>query len=215
MAKTALILSGGWSGHHPEESSRFWADVLQDEGYQVRIETNLDALKDLDLVLKQDLIIPNWTMGTLEKEQVAGLQRATEEGIGIGGFHGGMGDAFRGNVDYQFITGVQFVAHPDNIKHWRVELGISDDPIVAGLESFDIESEQYYVLVDPNYEWLAQSTFHSENFPWVEGRKMPVTLKKIHGNSRIFYCALGHHPLEFEIPQVKTMITRGLLWASR
>ena len=215
MAKSALILSGGWEGHHPEESSKFWANTLEAEGYQVTVETNLEVLENEEFVLKQDLIIPNWTMGTLEKEQVAGLQKATEKGVGIAGFHGGMGDAFRGNVNYQFITGVQFVAHPDNVKWWRVEFGISDDPIVAGLEPFDIESEQYYVLVDPNFEWLAESTFHSENFPWVEGRKMPVTVKKTHQNSRIFYCTLGHHPSEFEIPQVKTMITRGLLWATR
>ncbi len=215
MSKSAVIYSGGWEGHSPEASSAFWEKVLWEEDFEVSVRDTLDSLADWDFLSEQDLIVPNWTMGSLEKGQTEGLVKATANGIGIAGFHGGMGDAFRGNVTYQFITGAQFVAHPDDVKKWTVNFGISDDPIVRGLTDFEIESEQYYMLVDPAFEWLAEGTFHSENFPWVEGRKMPVAMKKIHHQSRIFYCSLGHQPHEFEIPQVKTLITRGMLWASR
>jgi len=216
MSGNALIVYGGWEGHQPRETSEYWAAALEKEGFSVRLENSLDAFADRDLLLAQDLIIPNWTMGTLSEEQVGGLDAATEAGIGIAGFHGGMGDAFRGNIHYHFITGVQFLSHPGNIKKWEIEIPDScHDPIVGGLDTFEIESEQYYIMVDPNFEWLAETTFRSEEEPWLNGRKMPVSMKKIHKNSRIYYCSLGHQVHEFDMPEVHRLIKRGFLWASR
>lgn len=215
MTKNALIIFGGWEGHAPAESTQFWAEVLKSRQFKVTCSDSLDILNDRKTILAQDLIIPNWTMGQLSDDQVLGLEAACDEGIGIAGFHGGMGDAFRGNVRYQFITGVQFMAHPGNIKRWRVRICDRDDPITAGLEDFEIESEQYYMLVDPAHQCLADSIWKSDQDPWLNGRNMPVTVKKIHRHSRIFYCSLGHQPHEFKIPEVRAMIERGFLWASR
>jgi len=44
---------------------------------------------------------------------------------------------------------------------------------------------------------------------------MPVTWVRRWGAGRIAYCALGHDAAEFEIPQVREMVLRGLLWAAR
>lgn len=213
--KKALIFYGGWEGHAPRQSTTLWAGVLRTAGYEVTVSDTLDILLERETVLHQDLIIPNWTMGSMTDDQVASLEAACEEGIGIGGFHGGMGDAFRGNVRYQFITGVQFMAHPGNIKRWTVQICDREDPITAGLSDFEVETEQYYMLVDPAHHWLADSTWHSAEDPWLEGRRMPVTMCKMHRQSRVFYCSLGHQPHEFEIPEVRAMIERGLVWATR
>ena len=45
--------------------------------------------------------------------------------------HGGMCDAFRGNCDWLWMTGGQFVAHPDNIKDYTINIVNKTDPITA------------------------------------------------------------------------------------
>ena len=60
-----------------------------------------------------------------------------------------MCDAFRDAVDYQFMSGGQWVAHPGNIIDFRVNIAEPDDPVMKGIGDFDYRSEQYYMHVDP------------------------------------------------------------------
>ena len=55
-----------------------------------------------------DLIIQIWTMGKITEKQFEGLQKAIMNGTGFAGWHGGLGDACRDNLKYQFIVGGQF-----------------------------------------------------------------------------------------------------------
>ena len=154
-------------------------------------------------------------MSKIEKEEVANLTKAVEGGVGLGGYHGGMCDAFREAVDYQFMCGGQWVAHPGNIIDYRVNITRPDDPIMAGLKDFAYHSEQYYMHVDPSNEVLATTTFSGEHASWIEGVVMPVVWKRRHGKGRVFYSALGHVAKEFDVPEMKTILKRGLLWAAR
>jgi len=213
--KKALIVSGGWSGHQPAETSEIVASDLKKEGFEVEISTVLDVLLDEGRLKAFDLIIPNWTMGQITGEQEKGLIKAVENGAGLGGFHGGMGDAFRINSSYQFMVGGQFVAHPDNHKDYVVNIVRKADPIVAGLGDFTVHSEQYYMHVDPNNEVLATTTFQTQSAPWVNGTVMPVVWKRRYGQGRVFYQSIGHSPKEFDVPEVREITKRGLLWAAR
>ena len=215
MKKKALIVSGGWDGHHPAETSEIVAADLRKEGFEVEISTVLDVLLDEARLKTFDLIVPNWTMGQITGEQEKGLVRAVENGAGLGGFHGGMGDAFRGSSLYQFVVGGQFVAHPDNLKDYVVNIVKKTDPIVAGLGDFKVHSEQYYMHVDPANEVLATTTFQTKSAPWVNGTVMPVVWKRRHGQGRVFYQSIGHSPKEFDVPEVREITKRGLLWAAR
>ena len=102
-------------------------------------------------------------------------------GVGLAGYHGGMCDAFREAVDYQFMCGGQWVAHPGNIIDYSVDITRPDDPIMQGLADFAYRSEQYYMHVDPSNEVLATTTFSGEHAPWIEGVVMPVVWKRQHG----------------------------------
>jgi type 1 glutamine amidotransferase len=124
-----------------------------------------------------------------------------------------MGDSFRDAVDYHFMVGGQWVAHPGNIIDYRVDIGKAD-PITEGIESFPYRSEQYYMHVDPSNEVLATTTFTGAHAPWIEGVVMPVAWKRRHGQGRVFYCSLGHKAEELTRPQVATMLRRGMLWAA-
>jgi type 1 glutamine amidotransferase len=213
--KKALIVYGGWDGHKPKETSEIAATDLRKSGFAVELSDTLDFLLDEARLNTFDLVVPNWTMGQLTGEQEGALVRAIESGVGLGGFHGGMGDAFRNNTGYQFMVGGQFVAHPDNHRDYTVQIVKRDDPIVAGLKDFSITTEQYYLHVDPSNEVLATTTFQTKSAPWVNGTVMPVVWKRRHGQGRVFYQAIGHNAKEFEIPEVREITKRGLVWAAR
>ena len=103
-----------------------------------------------------------------------------------------MCDAFRDSVDYQFMTGGQWVAHPGGIIDFRVNISRHDDPVMAGLSDFDMRSEQYYMPVDPANEVLATTTFSGEHAPLTKGVVMPVVWKRRHGQCRVLQRALHH-----------------------
>jgi len=215
MSKKALIVYGGWDGHEPKETAAIIAGELKSAGFEVEVSDTLDAFLDEAKLKTLDLIVPHWTMGQLTGEQEGALMRAIESGVGLGGVHGGMGDAFRNQTGYQFMTGGQFVAHPDNHKDYVVNIAKKSDPIVAGLNDFKVHSEQYYMHVDPANEVLATTTFQSTSAPWINGTIMPVAWKRKHGQGRVFYQSVGHSTKEFGIPEVREITKRGLVWAAR
>src|SRR4249919_249078 len=212
--REALIVWGGWSGHEPEACARIVAGMLEEEGFRVHVDNSTAAFATPGLV-KMSLVVPIYTMAKIEKKELENLTSAVRGGVGLAGFHGGMGDAFREAVDYQFMCGGQWVAHPGNVIDYRVDIARPDDPIMAGIAGFPYRSEQYYMHVDPSNEVLATTTFSGEHAPWIDGVVMPVVWKRRHGEGRVFYSALGHVASEFEVPQMRTVLRRGMRWAAR
>lgn len=207
----ALIVYGGWDGHTPKETSEVFEAALKARGAEVRRENSLAVLADEAALKALDLIVPVWTMGELTKEQWKGLNAAVRSGVGIGGVHGGMGDSFRGNLDYQWMVGGQFVGHP-HVGDYLVRLSGVVDPITDGLPCvFPYKSEQYYMLVDPGATVLADTLYEHEG----QRAVVPVVWTKAWGKGRVFYSSLGHVAKEFaEYPHVLEMTVRGLLWAA-
>ncbi len=212
--RKAMIVWGGWAGHEPEQGAAIVASMLRDEGFDVRIETTTQAFADPALS-ELSLIVPIFTMSKIEKAEATNLTAAVRGGVGLAGFHGGMCDAFRESVDYQFMCGGQWVAHPGNVIDFRVNVTRPDDSVMLGIGDFDYRSEQYYMHVDPSIDVLATTTFSGEHAPWTQGVVMPVVWKHRHGEGRVFYSALGHVAREFEVPQMKEILRRGMLWAAR
>lgn len=212
--KKALIVWGGWHGHEPEQGAQIVRDILQNNGFEVRVETQTAAFADPALA-QLNLIVPIYTMSKIEKEECANLTAAVRSGVGLAGFHGGMCDSFRDSVEYQFMTGGQWVAHPGGVIDYRVNITRPEDPVMAGLSDFDYRSEQYYMHVDPSNEVLATTTFSGEHAEWITGVVMPVAWKRRHGQGRVFYSSLGHVSAEFQVPQMRTIFERGMLWAAR
>ena len=62
---------------------------------------------------------------------------------------------------------------------------------------------------------LATTTCSGEHAPWTKGVVMPVVWKKRYGEGRVFYSSLGHRAYELDVPEVKTIMTRGMLWAAQ
>ncbi len=213
--RSALFVCGGWEGHEPEKCARVFAPFLEDNGYGVEISTTLDSYLDAEKMRSLDLIVPIWTMGSITEEQEKGLIGAVEAGVGLAGWHGGMADSFRESINYQFMVGGQWVAHPGDIIDYEVNIVDHEDPVTAGLEDFRMRSEQYYMHVDPSNKVLATTTFSGEHVPWIEGNVIPVVWKRRWGRGRVFYSSLGHVARDFEVPEARTLVERGMLWASK
>jgi type 1 glutamine amidotransferase len=209
--KKVLLIAGGWDGHQPERMVRFFAEELQRRGLAMQTEGSLEILADADRLAEFSLIFPCWTMGQLSEGQSRGLLAAVRGGVGLGGVHGGMGDAFRGNTEYEWMVGGHFVGHP-HVGAYSIQIRDFASPITAGLPgSFAYESEQYYMLVDPGVHVLADTQYV------LEGRQvtMPVAWIKSWGKGRVFYCSLGHAPEEFvKFPEATRLVVQGLIWAA-
>ena len=213
MAK-ALIVWGGWDGHEPEPCAEIVRQMLTEDGFDVRVQAGAAAFGD-PVLPQMDLIVPIITMAKIEKDHAVALAAAVEGGSGLAGFHGGMGDAFRESTEYQFVVGGQWVAHPGNVIDYRVDVTRHEDPVMQGIDSFAYRSEQYYMHVDPSNDVLATTTFSGDHAPWTRGVVMPVVWKRRYGAGRVFYSSLGHKAAEFDVPQMKTILRRGMAWATR
>jgi len=211
----ALIVWGGWDGHDPEPFAAHYADVLRTEGLAVDVSPTLDALADAEALARLRLIVPIWTMGTIRDDQLQPLLDAVAGGVGVAGFHGGMGDAFRDRPEYQWMVGGQWVAHPDGITEYEVTITDHEHAITRGLGDFRMRSEQYYLHVDPSNHVLATTVFRPASAPWVDGTVMPVAWTRRYGTGAVFYSALGHTVADLDVPEVGELMRRGMLWAAR
>lgn len=213
----ALIVWGGWNGHEPEACVGIVRPMLEAAGLRVRVETDLAVFADPAALTGLSLIVPVWTMGTITKEQSQGLRAAIRAGCGLAGWHGGMGDAFRQDTEYQFMCGGQWVVHPGGIVDYTVRIVDHASPLTEGLGDFAMHSEQYYMHVDPSNRVLATTVFSGQHgdCPWIRGVEMPVAWTRPYGAGRVFYSSLGHVAADLRVPQAAELLRRGLLWAAR
>lgn len=213
----ALITWGGWDGHQPDKVAALFAEMLRAEGMAVEVSDTLACFDDPAALADLGLIVPVWTMSSIEKHQSENVAAAVAAGVGLAGCHGGMCDAFRNDVLWQFMTGAQWVAHPGNDGvNYRVRM-VSDDPLVAGIGDFAVATEQYYLHIDPAVRVHAVCDFpvvagpHSPN----GAVAMPVVFTKLWGQGRVYYNALGHQADVINHGPARELIRRGLLWAAK
>lgn len=217
--RRALIVWGGWEGHEPRAVAELLARELRARGFEVEVSDTLDSFRDADALKSLALIVPVWTMGHIAPEQLSPVLEAVAGGVGLGGCHGGMCDAFRDSPEWQWMTGGQWVAHPGNDGvDYTVRITDPDHFITRGVPAeIRVTSEQYYLHTDPSNAVLAVTRFpvaggpHGANGPF----EMPQIWTRLWGEGRVFYNALGHHAAVLEQPDILPLMVRGLLWAAR
>lgn len=228
--KTALVVRGGWDGHQPVEATELFIPHLKEHGYDVRVEESPKIYADADYLAGVDLIMQCMTMSTIEKDELRGLRTAVENGTGLAGWHGGIADSYRNSADYLHLIGGQFACHPgkhpdertgersDNYVPYTVTMlpAAADHPITRGIPDFGLVTEQYWVLTDSYIDVLATTTQSVREWdPWHREVTSPAIWTRQWGKGRIFVCTPGHQTDVLEDNNVRTIIERGLLWASR
>ncbi|MFT4279964.1 ThuA domain-containing protein [Microbacterium sp.] len=229
-AKKALVVRGGWDGHRPVEATELFLPFLRDHGYDVRVEEDNEVYADAEVMAATDLVLQSVTMSKISTEAFRGLRAAVEAGTGLAGWHGGIADSYRDNSDYLQLVGGQFATHPskhpdecrgdesDNFLPYTVEiteLG-RDHEITAGLGDFPLLTEQYWVLHDDLIDVLATTTHPVQPYhPWHRPITSPAVWTRLWGRGRIFVATPGHSLDVLQDPAVRTVIERGMLWATR
>lgn len=228
MRKQALIVRGGWAGHDPVRATEVFIPGLDAAGFNVDIEDSPEIYSDSAAMSRYNLIVQCLTLGSATVDEVQGLRDAVAAGAGFAGWHGGIIDSFRASSDYLQLVGAQFAAHPHaaedrgslDVEAYRTytvrftEAGKAHD-ITAGMDDFDVHTEQYWVLADGLLEVLADcSLVPGEGDEWARPVTMPVAWTRTWGEGRIFATSLGHTVEVLEQPQVKQLVERGLLWAA-
>ncbi|WP_205687391.1 ThuA domain-containing protein [Cellulomonas endophytica] len=216
--RQALVVRGGWEGHAPVETTDLFLPFLRDQGFDVLVEDTLEVYADADTMDRTDLVLHSWTLGEILLDELRGLRDAVAAGTGLGGWHGGIVDAFRQSPEYAQLVGGTFVAHPGGVVPHTVDVvpGRADHPVVAGLASIPLRSEQYWVATDPLVDVLATTTLHpGAGDPWHEPVVCPAVWTRRWGAGRVFVSTPGHHTADLEVPAIRTIVERGLLWAAR
>jgi len=213
--KKILVVYGGWAGHQPKYFADKISSWLKSQKAKVYLSDSTSVYTNEKLMNELDLIIQHITMSKITDDQLNGLLKAVKNGTGLAGCHGGLGDSFRNNTEYQYMIGGQFVKHPGGQVNYRVTIENRKDSITRGIKDFNIFSEQYYMHVDPALDVLATTTFSEKYDPWIKGVIIPVVWKKKYGKGKIFYNSIGHSKQDYNIPEVWTLIKRGVIWATK
>jgi type 1 glutamine amidotransferase len=216
--RQALVVRGGWEGHSPVEATERFIPFLEEHGYTVAVYDGPEVYADAERLATTDLVVQCYTQGVATDEQVLGLSAAVAAGTGLAGWHGGVCDSFRGSPDYLHLTGGQWAAHPGGFV--RHEVAVVPDRrehrIVAGLDRWELNTEQYWVLTDQLNDVLATTTFGvTDETPWREELTCPAVWTRQWGRGRVFVSTIGHKLEDLDHPDVRTLTERGLLWASR
>jgi type 1 glutamine amidotransferase len=228
---TALVVRGGWDGHSPVAATDMFIPFLRDHGYDVRVSDSPAAYADAAFMARVDLVMQCYSMGTITPDELVGLRTAIAAGTGMAGWHGGIADSYRDSSDYLQLIGGQFAAHPGRdpalitqrdqadafVPHTVNMLPAAlDHPITRGLGDFDLVTEQYWVLHDEYIDVLATTTQQVRPWdPWHREVTSPAIWTRRWGEGRIFVTTPGHSLDILGHPTVRTVIERGLLWASR
>ncbi len=229
--RRALVVRGGWAGHEPVKATDLFLPYLRDQGFSVEVADSPAPYADAELMARTDLVLQCVTMSTISPEEVAGLVGAVAAGTGLAGWHGGIADAYRASADYLQLVGGQFAAHAarcgpdertgdqsDNYVRHRITLTpeAASHPITAGLSDFELDTEQYWVLTDDLNDVLATTTTAVRPWePWHRPVTAPAVWTRQWGRGRVFVATPGHTVAVLEDTNVRTIIERGLLWASR
>lgn len=215
--RTALVVRGGWDGHAPVEATELFVPMLRANGFDVTISDSLASYTDTGLLAATDLIVQCWSWGELAAAELDGLRNAVANGTGLAGWHGGILDTARASPGYLQLVGGQFAEHPGGIKPFVVTVrdDARDHPIVEGIDTIRVESEQYWVLSDSHNVVLAETTHSGVGEPWGEPVTVPAIWTRQWGQGRIFVSMIGHSVADFDVPEVRTITERGILWASR
>lgn len=228
--RRALVVRGGWDGHAPVAATELFVPFLEANGFEVRIEEGPAVYADAEELARTDLIVQSVTMSQIEPEQLTGLIAAVASGAGMIGWHGGIADSFRNSSDYLHLIGGQFATHParapedrpggaeNSYLRYRVELTDlgRTHPITAGLDDFELETEQYWVLHDDLIDVLATTTHPVRPWhPWHRPVTSPAVWTREWGRGRIVVATPGHSVEVLQDPNVRTIVERGMLWASR
>ncbi|WP_165452379.1 ThuA domain-containing protein [Paenibacillus thalictri] len=220
-----LLVSGNenhkW--HNWEQTTPFIKAALEeDSSISVTVSLSIESLADEELFTYDALALNycNWhEPAGLSERAKANLIRFAEEGKGLvivhfanGAFHYSLPEAEASDwPEYRSIVPRVWNHHGesshDKYGEFTVHMTGEAHPITQGISSFAITDELYFkqegvVPIQVLYEAESNRTNRREPLGWLAQYR----------NSRVYQTLLGHDEKAYEVPQVREMLRRGVLW---
>ena len=215
--REALIVWGGWNGHEPEQCARILAKILEVRDFKVYVENTTEAFADPGIV-DMSLIVPIITMSKIEKEgsREPDRRRARRRG------------ACR--LPRRHVRRLSRERRlPVHVRRpvGRASRAMSsitpsksqspNDPIMAGIPkpaSLTVPSN-ITCMSTPRTKCSPPRRSPANTRRGPKASRCPWCGNASHGEGRVFYSSLGHVSEEFNVPEMRTIIERGMLWAAR
>ncbi|TYT61493.1 ThuA domain-containing protein [Natrialba swarupiae] len=216
MATNALLIGERTFPFHAiDEKGDELVDAVGDAA-DVEITTDRDALESLD---DYDVLIDYMTDSELTTEQIDGLVSFVRNGGAYVGVHCAADLTSTVPSDpedvvdtrpepdprHRSLLGGEFLDHPAQ-SEFHVE-AVSDHPVTAGVDSFDVYDEPYQVDVDATVDVLARME-HSEL------KNYPVAWVRTDGDGRVCYISLGHTDESLRSSGFRQLLRNAITWAT-
>ena len=167
----------------------------------------------------------------LHRGQLSGLEAAVRAGTGLAGWHGGIADSYRGSSDYLHLIGGQFACHPgkhpENGSRAPRPTPTCRTASTCSPQASGASDHGRYRRLRPGHRAVLGPLGRLQRRPGdnhAEGPRLgPVAprsdfashLDPAVGPGQNLRCHSRAQPGHPEHPSVRTIIERGLLWASR
>ena len=130
------------------------------------------------------------------------------------------------------ILGSKFITHPA-YSHFPVTISAPNDPLLKGIDPFEVDDELYVIEVHGDIEVLLETRWGGEALGnrQIEEGVRPLMYRHRVGEGEVLYMALGHANRPFDTPRpgtlqpdrrgpwdmpvYKELIRRGIAWAAR
>jgi len=178
-----------------------------------------------------DFLVSYTSQVPVGDEQCHALRRYLERGGRWFAIHAS--NSVRDNRHLPGILGSRFITHPPYTR-FPVLVSRPDDPLLAGIEPFDVDDEIYIIEHSDDIDVLLHTRWGGEALGGrqVEVGDRPLMYRRRVGDGGVLYLALGHCNRPFDTPSpegrpqpdrrgpwemlvYKELIRRGVAWAAR
>jgi uncharacterized protein len=176
-----------------------------------------------------DMLVSYTSQVPVSDENCAALRRFLERGGRWFAIHAS--NSVRDNVHLPGILGTKFITHPP-YTHFPVSVPKPDDPLLKGIDPFEVDDEIYVIEQHGDIEVLLETRWGGEALGGrqIEEGVRPLMYRHRVGQGGVLYLALGHANRPFDTPRpdavqpdrrgpwdmpvYKELIRRGLDWAA-
>lgn len=195
-------------------------------GIQVHVAPNYDDSETLEA---GNLLVSYTSQVPVDAARCQAIRRYLEKGGRWFALHAS--NSVRDNTILPGILGSRFLVHPP-YKRFAVSITRPSDPLLTGIEPFDVDDELYVIETHGEVEVLLHTRWGGEAMGrTVEDGVRPLMYRHRVGKGGVLYLALGHSAREFDtppkpgpdqatlrgpwdLPVYQELVRRGIEWAA-
>jgi uncharacterized protein len=223
-----LICGSPARNHDFDFARRHLLDALYAAGdIRTDVASNYDSSEAIE---RGDVLVSYTSQVPVGDTECDALRRYVENGGRWFAIHAS--NSVRDNRHLPGILGSRFVTHPP-YTHFAVSITRPDDPLVEGIEPFEVDDEIYVIEHGDDIDVLLHTRWGGEA---IGGRHIdegvrPLMYRRRLGKGEVLYLALGHCNRPFDkprpdapdapdrrgpwgLPVYQELIRRGIAWAA-